>query len=299
MGTRSQRAVLPLLAAASLLLASCGSTTRVALPDPPPSRTSLELLLAGRGPVLVTVEKGSRPGVYGCTVAFEVYRPAEVRTGAFVVLGHGFMSNLSWMRGWAQRWASFGVPTAVLTFCNSTAFDGRHARNAEDMVALARALHEGPVLYAGFSAGGLAAYLASVRDSRTAAYLGLDAVDTGGLALAARDGFGVPALFLLGEPGSCNARNSMIPAIPERGTVRALRVKNALHGHFQDPYDPRVESVCGKVVPLEASEAILADIRNLATAWVLVATGAMPEAGGLLEAAASGAEGWKGRVEVP
>ncbi len=268
------------------------------LPDPAPARTDMEVLLAGRGAVPVTVEKGSRTGAFGCTVAFEVYRPAEPRTDTLVVLGHGFASNLSWMRGWAERWASFGVPTAVLSFCNSTPFNGRHDRNAEDMVALSRALHDGPVLYAGFSAGGLAAYLACVRDPHAIAYLGLDAVDTGGLAVAARDGFRVPALFLLGEPGPCNAKNSMLPAIPARETVRALRVSSALHGHFQDPYDPRVESVCGKVVPPEAAEAILADTRCLATAWVLTATGAMPGAGILLEQAASGAAGWEGRVEA-
>jgi len=237
--------------------------------------------------------------VYGCTIAFEVYRPAEVRTDVFVVLGHGFGSNLSWMRGWAERWASFGVPTAVLSFCNSTPFDGRHDRNAEDMAALARTLHEGPVMYAGFSAGGLAAYLASARDPRASAYLGLDAVDNRDQALAARERLRVPALFLAGEPGACNAKNNMLPAVPSREGVRALRVRNAQHGHFQDPYDPRVEGICGKVVPQEAADRIIADIRSLATAWVLSASGAMPEAAALLESAASGAAGWAGRVELP
>lgn len=299
MGRSSAHVGARLLAAASLVLASCASTTRVTLPDPLPARAEMEALLAGRGPVPVTVETGSRTGEYGCTVAFEVYRPAEARTGTLVVLGHGFASSLSWMRGWAQRWASFGVPTAVLSFCNSTPFNGRHDGNAEDMVALARALHAGPVLYVGFSAGGLAAYLAATADPRAAAYLGLDAVDTGSLALEAKDRFAVPALFLLGEPAACNAKGSMLPAIPARQTVRALRVRHAQHGHFQDPYDPRVESLCGKVVPAEAAGTIMADIRSLATAWVLSATGAMPEAARLLEAAASGAGGWNERVVVP
>jgi hypothetical protein len=42
-------------------------------------------------------------------------------------------------------------------------------------------------------------------------------------------------------------------AIPERDGVRSLRVRNAFHGHFEDPYDPRTESVCGKVLPPEAA----------------------------------------------
>jgi pimeloyl-ACP methyl ester carboxylesterase len=293
------RALLSFCAALSLLLASCASTTRMTLEGPLPPRGELASLLAGSGPQAFTVEKGTRTGEYGCAVAYEVYRPAEPRTGTLVVLGHGFASSLRRMRGWAARWASFGVPTTVLSFCNTTPFAGRHDRNAEDMVALARALHDGPVLYAGFSAGGLAAYLAACEDPRTTAYLGLDAADNGGMALAKKADFRVPALFLMGEPSACNAKNNMIPTIPAREGVRALRLRNAVHGHFQDPYDPLPESVCGRVVPLEAAQRIMADIRSLATAWVLEATGAMPEAGALLEAAASGAGDWPGRVEAP
>ncbi|MBE3118268.1 MAG: hypothetical protein IMZ50_05865 [Candidatus Atribacteria bacterium] len=42
-------------------------------------------------------------------------------------------------------------------------------------------------------------------------------------------------------------------AIPERDGVRSLRVRNAVHGPFEDLYDPRTESVCGKVLPPEAA----------------------------------------------
>ena len=297
MNTVRSRALCAAAAALGFLLASCANTTRVTFEEPLQARSGLESVLAGQGPVAFTVEKGSHAGLYGCTVTYEVYRPAEPRTGTLVVLGHGFASNLKAMRGWAARWASFGVPTAVLSFCNTTVFAGRHDRNAEDMVALARALHDGPVLYAGFSAGGLAAYLASGSDPRASACLGLDAADSGGLALAKKADFRVPALFLMGEPSACNAKNNMIAAIPAREGVRALRLRNAVHGHFQDPYDPLPESVCGKVVPLEAAQRIMADIRSLATAWVLEATGAMPEAGALLEAAMSGAGDWEKRVE--
>jgi dienelactone hydrolase len=286
-------------AALAVTLASCATTTRVELDTQQPARAGLQAELAGQGPVAYTVEKGSRTGEYGCSVTYELYRPAEQRTASLVVLGHGFASSLQALRGWAARWASFGVPTVVLSFCNSTPFDGRHDRNAEDMRALAADLHAGPVMYAGFSAGGLAAYLAACADSRAIAYLGLDAVDSRGLALARKDELRVPSLFLVGEPSSCNAKNNMLPAVPVREGVRVLRVRHATHGHFQDPYDPRVESLCGRVVPPAASEGILQDARALATAWILQATGAMPGAGELIEEAASGAAGWAERVEAP
>jgi pimeloyl-ACP methyl ester carboxylesterase len=292
------RGTIIVAAAVLLVFVGCGTTRQVDLAGMP-QPTALERELAGRGLVPFTVEPGERLGEYGRTIAFEVYRPAEVRTGAFVVLGHGFSSNLSAMRGWAERWASFGVPTAVLTFRNSTPFAGRHDRNAEDMVALAHALHEGPVVYAGFSAGGLSAYLAAASDPRAVAFLGLDAVDSGGLALSAKPGFTVPALFLVGESTSCNAENNMLPAIPVRDGVAVLRVRDALHCYFQDPWNGACEAVCGKVVPAEAAERIAETIRMLATAWLLDRTGARPGAGAMVTAAAAGGGDWARRVEAP
>jgi pimeloyl-ACP methyl ester carboxylesterase len=280
------------------LLAACATTRHVDLAGkPPPSQIEREL--AGRGPQFFTVEAGTREGEYGCRFEYELYRPAEPRTDALVVLGHGFASNLAAMRGWAERWASFGVPTAVLSFCNSTPFAGRHDRNAEDMVALAHALHGGPVIYAGFSAGGLSAYLAAASDPRAIAYLGLDAVDSGGMGARAEAGLKVPALFLMGEPSSCNAENNMLPAIPEGQGVTALRVRDALHCYFQDPWQRACESVCGKVAPPEAAARIADTIRCLATAWLLEATGARPGAGALVEAATAGEGDWAKRVQSP
>jgi pimeloyl-ACP methyl ester carboxylesterase len=281
-----------------VLSVGCGTTRQVDL-DGMPVPTLSEAQLAGRGPVPFTVEPGVRSGEYARRIEYEVYRPAEVRTGALVVLGHGFLSDLAAMRGWAERWASFGVPTAVLTFRNSTAFAGHHDRNAEDMVALAHALTKGPVVYAGFSAGGLSAYLAAASDGRAMAFLGLDAVDSGALALAAEPGLVVPALFLLGEPTSCNAKNNMRPAIPERDGVTALRVSDALHCYFQDPWNDACEAVCGEVVPAAAAERIADTIRALATAWLLEQTGVRVGAGALVAAAAAGEGDWARRVEVP
>jgi hypothetical protein len=123
------------------------------------------------------------------------------------------------MRGWAAHLSSHGVATAVVSLCNSTPFAGRHDRNAVDLRALADLLQpaDGRVLYAGFSAGGLAALLAAADDPRTVAYLGLDAVDSGGLA-ARSTGLAAPALFLLAEAGACNAEGNMVPvAAGDRG----------------------------------------------------------------------------------
>jgi len=249
------------------------------------------------GTAAVSVESGQRSGEYGCTLLYEVYRPARTETRAMVILAHGFMRDLTSMRGWAAHWASYGVPVTVMSMCNSRWFNGHHDRNASDLVALARALHSGPLLYAGFSAGGLAAYLAAAQDPRTLAYLGLDSVDSGKLALSAAEGFSVPGLFLLGEPSACNADSNILETIVATPNCTALRIRHATHCHFENPYDPRCERICGRVQSEEASEVLAETIRILATAWILAQTQKNPLARKVLETAASDSDQLEGGIE--
>lgn len=70
-----------------------------------------------------------------------MHGPTGGRGDRTVLLGHGFLRDLRSMRGWAEHWASHGVRTAVVGFCNSTPFDGRHDRNALDLRAVDDAGH--------------------------------------------------------------------------------------------------------------------------------------------------------------
>ena len=269
----------------TVLLSTCRSVTHVeavpaALMDAGSSR------FASIGPYAVEQARAEFLGTYGCTLEFETYRPVArshgsiagaaglERSETMVFLAHGFMRDLTRMRGWGERFASHGVPTTVLSFCNSRFYAGRHDRNAEDLVALAAAVHAGPVVYAGFSAGGLAAYLATAADPRAVAYLGLDPVDSGQLAHDVR--LDVPALMMFAEPSRCNAQGNFIDSIGEQSTTggrsnRILEVPNATHCDFEDPYDPRCERLCGAVEPPAVAETIRSAIRAWATEW-LVAT---------------------------
>jgi pimeloyl-ACP methyl ester carboxylesterase len=265
-----------LLCAAVLALAGCATVVRVPLEKRPALPLPEEALTLTRpGPGAFTVQPGEFRGVSGCRVACEVYSPAEPRTGVLVVLAHGFFRDLRRMRGWASLWASHGVRTAVLSFCASTPFAGNHDKNAADMRRLAAALTDGAVLYAGFSAGGLAAFLAAADDPRAVGCLGLDTVDSGGLASPAAARFDAPALFILSEPSDCNAGNNVIPSIPRRAGIGVLRVRNARHSHFEDPYDPCFESICGSVRPVKVSEDIILTVRAVATAWLLERCGVL------------------------
>jgi pimeloyl-ACP methyl ester carboxylesterase len=266
------------------MLSACAPTvvTRVTgEPGLPP----VDSALAARGPYATVLEPGRLRSAFGCTLRFEVHRPVETTGRATVVLAHGFLRNLATMRGWAEHFASHGVPTAVVSFCNSTPFDGRHDRNAADLRTVADAVRApgGGVLYAGFSAGGLAALLAAYDDPGAVGLLGLDAVDSGrggrpgdggqGLAGGAT-GLTVPALFLAAEPSSCNAGGNMLPVAERIDLAEVVRLANATHCHFEDPYAPVCERLCGRVEPPEAAEAIRMAIRGLATAWVLAYTAA-------------------------
>ena len=275
------------------LLTACAPTavTHV-IGDPglPPSDPAL----AAAEPFATTVDAGRLRSAFGCTVGYELHRPSEAAGDVTVVLAHGFLRSLATMRGWAEHFASHGVPTAVVSFCNSTPFDGRHDRTAADLRAVADAVRApgGGVLYAGFSAGGLAALLAAANDPSgvagdpgTIALLGLDAVDSGGGGRPSEGGPGlaagaigltVPALFLAGEPSARNADANMLPIAARIASARVVRVPNATHCHFEDPTSPLCERLCGRVEPPEAADAIRATIRALATAWVLTESATSP-----------------------
>jgi pimeloyl-ACP methyl ester carboxylesterase len=130
------------------------------------------------------LEIGQINGMHGCIVKYERYHPEKPYTEAVILLAHGFKRKLSSMRGWAKHWSEMGIPVVIPSLCRSSWFKGRHSQNADDLRALREQLKIDEVIYAGFSAGGLAAYLAALEDPATLAYLGLDPVDSAKLGLA-------------------------------------------------------------------------------------------------------------------
>jgi pimeloyl-ACP methyl ester carboxylesterase len=210
---------------------------------------------------------GTIASEFGCKLDYEYYEAGQNDAAVTVILAHGFMRDLSSMRGWAQHWVSQDIATVIVSFCNSNLFNGHHQRNAADLIALRSHLKLEPVIYAGFSAGGLAAYLAALQDEETIAYLGLDAVDSGQLAIKQSKPLSVPALFLLANPSACNANNNMLDTV-DRHEYALSKFEGATHCHFESPYDKRCGWVCGRSTT-EETVAIQADIMSQATHWVL------------------------------
>ena len=205
---------------------------------------------------------------YGCDVNYERHGSVQTSNAPTVILAHGFMRNRDTMRGWAQHWAELGIPSVLLDFCNSSLINGHHQRNADDMRALAQKLQLDGVVYAGFSAGGLAAYLAALDDPATVAYLGLDSVDSGDLARDEARQLMVPTLFLVGEPSMCNASGNFSPVFERWPQYAVTSLPLATHCHFEWPYEKRCGWLCGRRTE-EETNAAQTELRTLATQWLL------------------------------
>jgi len=288
---------------------ACAPTVPATTPSPPVpqpvrERSPEAAALAQPGPFAVDVAVGELRSASGCLVRYEVVTPAlwsnagdatandrgsAGDSDVTVVWAHGFLRDLTSMRGWARQVAGHGVRSVVVSFCNSSAFAGRHDRNAADLRKVAdtvRAHPDDPVVYAGFSAGGLSALLAAAADPHAVGYVGLDPVASGGLESAAA-GWDGPALLVVGEPSACNADGNarlLAALLPDAAFVR---VPGATHCAFEDPYDPRCEWVCGRMDDDAAS--IRATIRGTVMAWLLelIETGTAPHAAGDLLSARS------------
>jgi pimeloyl-ACP methyl ester carboxylesterase len=183
-------------------------------------------------------------------------------------LAHGFMRKLKHMRGWGEYWQQQGIGVTLVTFCNASWLNGHHQRNADDLVAVRKHLLLDSVIYAGFSAGGLAAYLAAAQDPATQAYLGLDSVDSGDLAIERREPLPIPALFLTAQPSMCNAQSNFQAVFNKWPQYQVRTIAQASHCHFEMPYDGKCAWLCGGADEA-ATKKIQIDIRGQATKWLL------------------------------
>jgi pimeloyl-ACP methyl ester carboxylesterase len=181
----------------------------------------------------------------GCTLNFRLYPASGPVSEDLVVLAHGFLRRKERMDHLAEALSAAGISTATLDFCNARPWDGGHVRNGRDMVVLARHLGARRVVYAGFSAGGLAAVLAAAEDTRAAGVLALDLVDQDGLGVRAAGRLDKPLVGLMGDPSACNARGNGMAVLAAGPRTRVERFPGAGHCDFESPTDWLCERICG------------------------------------------------------
>jgi len=150
------------------------------------------------------------------------------------------------MDGLATALAEAGIATATVDFCNARLWDGRHAQNGRDMVSLARSLGNRPVVYAGFSAGALAALFAAREDASARGVLALDLVDDRRQGFRTAKELDKPLLGLMGEPSACNAQGNGRPVFSASRLSEAELVDGAGHCDFESPTSWFCELVCGR-----------------------------------------------------
>jgi hypothetical protein len=196
-------------------------------------------------PDAVRTAPGTLYSSTGCTLEFRTYRPAESEiSSAWVVLAHGFLRSQQRMRDLAAAMAAEGLQVATVDFCNQRPWNGRHVQNGRDMDALARHLDAERVVYAGFSAGGLAALIAGRADPAAVGVLTLDLVETKGLGLRAARGLDKPLLALAGGPTNCNADANGTAVYRGTRRARVQRFDDASHCDFESPTDRLCELIC-------------------------------------------------------
>jgi dienelactone hydrolase len=136
-------------------------------------------------------------------------------------------------------------------------WNGHHERNALDMRSLANELGvQDDIIYAGFSAGALAAVLAADNDTR--AILALDPVDQEAMAVQAIRNLSTPLIGFSGPPSSCNANGNAEPLFTARSEQYLSRntvLPAASHCSFESPSDWLCELVCEGGESLEDAHA--------------------------------------------
>jgi pimeloyl-ACP methyl ester carboxylesterase len=200
----------------------------------------------------------------------DVYRPAGAPRGT-VVLAHGFMrdrySMSSLARELAERGALVIVPDLPFLVDSSA-----NAAALADIVIDTRAGRFGAVpartVLVGFSAGGLATLLATVRAPGVSGWIGLDPVDRSAEGVHAAARVSPPALILRAAPHRCNAYanshswGSFLPRL-SRDTL----VQGATHCDFEDAGDVICAAVCGPADP-QRQAAIRAEVAAVVDLWL-------------------------------
>ena len=185
------------------------------------------------------------------------------------------------MVGWGEHYASWGIEVIVPVLCHYNVLAGvDHEMNGLNMVELAQNHGATEVIYAGQSAGGLAAIIAASQDTKAIGVVGLDATDTEGVP-SVPDFIGqqyassvtVPAFALIGEPSSCNANNNGVTLFDMMNDSQLIRVSSSDHCDFESPTDWACTSMCLNSSESFTDEEIFPIIAHLSTAAILSLTG--------------------------
>lgn len=208
-----------------------------------------------------------------CEMDFTLYTPVGLTDAPLVLLAHGFVRSRANMVGWAEHFASWGLQVATPDLCHASIWDTDHSANADDLIALGQNLSSDSVIYAGQSAGGLAATLAVGRDPSSLGALGLDATDSESLGAGEASQITSAVYGLAGEPSDCNANSNGLSIYSAISQAHVLRVTEADHCDFESDTDALCTAFCQGSNNQFTDDQIHQAILGLSTAALLDMTG--------------------------
>ncbi len=184
---------------------------------------------------------------FGCSYHYRIYQPDLPSTATSLILGHGFLRDQDNMIELSRTVANAGIRVVTLDYCNMRLWNGHHVRNAQDMRDLAESLGiSTDVIFAGFSAGALAAILAADDDTR--AILALDLVDDADLGAKSLARLSTPLIGVSGPASGCNANNNgdaLYTLRKQSALSTLLKIDSASHCDFESPSNWLCETACG------------------------------------------------------
>lgn len=233
------------------------------------------------GPYAVSQTYGTTSVTDCSVITFLVYTPVGAIDPPLVVLGHGFARGVDRMVGWAEHFSSWGVEVILPTLCHYSISQGiDHPMNGKNMKELAEWAGATQVVYAGQSAGGLAAVIAATLDDDALGVLGLDATDTEN-SYEVPDFIGQtyapdvtsPAYFIRGEPSFCNSNNNGLTLARMVPSHRIIKVVGSDHCDYENPTDLMCEVSCQNSQAVFSDTEIKPVITALSTAAIMSFTG--------------------------
>ena len=233
------------------------------------------------------VESSSFHSVTGCdNMSYKVYSPQGISDPVTVILGHGFARGPDVMSGWAEHLSSWGVEVLLPTLCHYNIFSGvDHEMNGYNMKELASLHGSSRVIYAGHSAGGLAAIIAASQDPNALGVVGLDTTDTEdipGIPDNIGQGYAssitCPSFYLMGEPSTCNSSNNGLDLFRMIENYNAVKITSSDHCDFENPTDAVCEAGCENPTVLFGDGEIRPVIIALGTAAIISISGLSEDA---------------------
>lgn len=221
------------------------------------------------GPYEIEINTGYFSTSNGDSTEYRLISPVDGPSAPHIIFAHEFIGSHDYLLDLSEHYASWGLKVGTMNQLHSSLVDNDPVQDAQDLILLSnQILGGGPVIYIGYSAGGLRAIIASALDTNTVSFFGLDIVDLEAIGQTYAQGLNIPIFGLAGEASTCNSQLNGIGIYNQAENSKLLRVTEADHCDFQGPNSFICTFLCENQNNLFSPEEIDLLIKNLSTAFL-------------------------------